>query len=119
MNEHTIYKLSSFLQVCNTWLCGSKWCNSDDGTLSNRIAINESVFQNISDINVYKHTLSLYRGADELFLSIQPVVSLHHSGHRRGEVVFENDLACAVTASVDLEQEDMIKRIKHWLHNIS
>lgn len=56
------------------------------------------------------HTFSLYGGADELFLSIQPVVSLHHSGHRRGEVVFENDLTCAVTASINLEQqEDVFK----------
>lgn len=50
-----------------------------------------------------KHTLSLYGAADKLLLSIQPVVSLHHSGHRRGEGIFENDLACAVTTSINLK----------------
>lgn len=50
-----------------------------------------------------QHTLSLYRGADKLLLSIQPVVSLHHSGHRRGEVVFENHLTCAVASSINLK----------------
>lgn len=50
-----------------------------------------------------RHTFPVHRGTDQLLLPVQPVVSLHHSGHRRGEVVFENHLAGAVTSSIDLE----------------
>lgn len=60
--------------------------------------------QSVPTCPLTQHTLSFYGGADELFLSIQPVVSLHHSCHRGGEVIFENDLACAVATSINLEQ---------------
>lgn len=49
-------------------------------------------------------TFSIHGGADELLLAVQPVVALNHASHGGRQVVFEDDLARPVAASIDLAE---------------